>query len=79
MYGFTNVGRCFYNQVGAIEYCEVLAIADKKANECTFMRYPTILPEQIPEYEYDYIVISVQTTGVASQNRRNIGAGIVHI
>lgn len=65
IYGMGNVGKCFYNQITSIKYCNIIATADKAANGYKEFRYNVIRPEQIQDYIYDYIVIAVASAGSA--------------
>ena len=58
VYGY---GRKYRKLKNEITGCEIIAFADKNANElsCDELDVHIILPEEISNYEYDYVAISV--------------------
>ncbi len=76
IYGSGNVGKCFWNQVNAIKYCNVLAVADQASNEVKEagykFKYNLISPDEISQYEYDYIVIAVLSVSLTDSIRREL-------
>lgn len=72
IYGLGSVGRCFYNQAVGLKYCNVVAIADQYGDKYEDVRYTVILPEQIPQYDYDYVLIAVASEAVARQIKNEL-------
>lgn len=76
LYGMGNVGKCFYNQVISLKYCNILATVDRKADEIADkigpLRYKMICPEQIAGYNYDYIIIAIASVGIARQIKNEL-------
>lgn len=72
IYGMGDVGKNFYNQVSALGYCNIVAIADRAAERYASTRYPVIHPSRIADQLYDYIVIAVASVGVADQIKREL-------
>ena len=66
IYGAGSVGLCFYNQLKATGYAEVVLWVDKNWKNYQAKNYPVSAVEKIQEVEdYDYIVISVYDSTVA--------------
>lgn len=72
IYGIGNVGKCFYNQVTTLRYCNVVAVADKEADKRGEARYRVIYPEKIKDYAYDCVVIAVASPVVARQIEKDL-------
>lgn len=72
IYGIGNVGKCFYNQVTVLKYCNVVAAADKEADKMWEARYRIIYPEEIKNCVYDYVVIAVASSVAARQIEKDL-------
>lgn len=72
LYAMGKVGRCFYDQLTKIKYCDIVACVDKHANSEVETKYNIQLPDVIQRYVYDYIVISVESDTLASQIQRDL-------
>lgn len=59
IYGAGNVGQSFLAQIAMTGYCNVIAVADRSFDKYPYLGQTMIPPENIPEYEYDRIVIAV--------------------
>lgn len=60
LYGAGDIGKILYEQIEKTNYCEVIAFADLAAKGIHFAKKmpPCILPSEIAEYPFDYIVLS---------------------
>ena len=72
IYGMGNVGKCYYNQVMKLKYCNVIGCVDKAADEYGITRYRLIKPEQIHEYVYDYLVIAIDSEITAVRAKKDL-------
>ncbi|MBE5837073.1 glycosyltransferase [Butyrivibrio sp.] len=72
IYAMGKVGRSFFDQLTTINYCEIVACVDKHANSEVETKYNIVLPTEIQRYNYDYIVISVESDALAGQIKREL-------
>lgn len=72
LYGIGVVGKSFYNQITTLNYCNIVAVAVTEYNFSFPTRYPIILPNEIKNYSYDYIVIAVAPAGTARQIKKTL-------
>lgn len=72
IYGIGNVGKSFFNQATALQYCNVVATVDKEADKWGVTRYNTVRPDQIGEFTYDFLVIAVASQVTAEQIRHEL-------
>lgn len=72
LYGAGNWGRHYYSQIKNTNYCTVVAIADKNADKMVSDEVNYILPNEIEEYEYDYVVITVKDENVSDVIEREL-------
>lgn len=59
IYGFGDVGKDLAEQIYYDSRYEIIAVLDKNGNNCGETRFPIILPNELSEYSYDFIVIAV--------------------
>ena len=62
IYGLGEVGIDYYKQMLATDYCDVVAIIDKKWEDYSGFECPVYPREKIAELEYDYIVLAFKTS-----------------
>ena len=62
LYGMGKVGKAFYQQIVQTQYCGIIAWADQKPVQIPEIveNVPGILPDEIKEYCFDYLVIAIQ-------------------
>lgn len=67
LYAAGDIGKILFQQIFSIQYCEVIAFADIAAESIHFNpNLPIcILPQNIPEYNFDYIVIAKLSKSIA--------------
>lgn len=65
IYGAGDIGKILYDQIFNIQYCKVVAFADRSAKGIHFKKGipPCIMPDEIKNQEYDYLVLAI-TRGV---------------
>lgn len=66
LYGAGNVGRSYYRQLASSKYCKVIMWVDKKGAEAGD---DIMLPSEIVQAEYDYILIAIKKRSLASEAR----------
>lgn len=64
LYGAGNVGRSYYRQLASSQYCKVVMRVDKKGAEAGD---DIMLPSEIAQAEYDYILIAIKKRSLASE------------
>lgn len=72
IYGMGTVGRCFYAQITSMEYCKMVAAVDRDADKFGAVRYNLINPEEINKYNYDYIVIAIDSAETGNQIKNEL-------
>lgn len=72
LYGIGTVGRYFYNQITSMDYCKIVAVVDQNADKLGVFRYNLINPEEINKYNYDYIVISIDSAEAGRQIKNEL-------
>lgn len=62
LYGMGKAGNAFYQEISQTRYCKVIAWADKNPRCIIGVddTVPKILPEEIKDYSFKYVVIAVQ-------------------
>ena len=63
LYGAGKVGKCLLEQNSFSNYCNIVAVADKSANENNKL----IKPEEIAKFDFDYILVSVMNSQIQSE------------
>ena len=71
LYGMGTVGICFYAQITSMKYCKMVAAVDQNADKRR-ARYNLIKPEEINEYNYDYIVIAIDSVEKGQQIKNEL-------
>lgn len=68
LYGMGKVGNVFYQQIMQTRYCRLTAWADRESRlfDGAMGTVPCILPDEIKEYHFDYVVIAIQNKIVVS-------------
>ena len=75
IYGAGNYGREYIKQVTKLNYCSIVAIADKNFEKMDGV----INPRNIKDYNYDYIIISISRESISNEVRDAlVGEGIPH-
>lgn len=59
IYGAGKAGKNYLNQIRCIEYCTVLCMVDKNFRSIHIDGIKVIPPEEIKNYEYDWIMVSL--------------------
>ena len=72
IYGMGIVGRCFYSQITSMGYCKIVAAVDRNADKLGVVGYNLIKPEEINKYNYDYIVIAIESAGGGRQIKNEL-------
>ena len=67
VYGAGVVGRTYLEQINQTEYCEVLAVADKKKGTIKDLNAIVISPDEIKEFQYDKILVAIESEMVAKE------------
>ncbi len=67
IYGAGVVGKTYLTQIEQTGYCKVLAVADKRKEKVNNLNTIVILPNEIGEFEYDKILIAVESQVVAKE------------
>ena len=72
LYGWGRAGRIFFSQIKRLDYCNVVAIADKR--KYTYENgKTTIFPETIADAGcFDYIVISIRNKEMAMEVKKEL-------
>lgn len=58
IYGMGTYGQRLYNYLNRTEFCKVVACVDRNYVEIQNQGYPAVTPEEIDDYDYDFIVIA---------------------
>lgn len=59
IYAAGDVGKMLLKQIEILKYCKVVCFADLKADQIgSIEKYACVLPEKVPEYFFDKIVIA---------------------
>ncbi|NBI60426.1 glycosyltransferase family 8 protein [Lachnospiraceae bacterium] len=72
LYGFGNVGHIFYEQIKKTDYCNIIAICDKRRVIGDTLTVPLIHIEDIAGFDFDYIVIAVEQEKIAKEIRSDL-------
>lgn len=72
IYGAGEVGKAFIGQVESTNYCNVVAWADRNYRELIKKNDLIINPQEINEYNYDYLIIAIVDEEVAGEIRANL-------
>lgn len=67
IYAMGNVGRCYWEQIKNNNYCRIVACADKNADNGINTKFNMISPAELKEYEYEYLIIAVESDGLAGR------------
>ena len=70
LYGYGVVGRYFFRRIRKTNYCNIIAISDKKAYEIarsTDLSVSIVTPERICEFIYDYVLLAVKEKKLADE------------
>ena len=59
VYGFGDIGKDIAEQIYYDSRFELIVVADKNGNNCGESRFPIVMPDQLSNYSFDYIVIAV--------------------
>lgn len=67
LYGMGKAGNAFCQQIMQTQYCELIAWADRNCRQFTDTTgsIPHILPDEMKEYRFDYVVIAIENKIVA--------------
>lgn len=79
LYGMGKMGAAFYQQLTQNHYCGLVAWADRNPKQLSerAVSVPRILPQEIKEYQFDYIVIAIQNRIIAEKVAKELsGMGI---
>ena len=62
LYGMGKAGNAFCQQIMQTQYCELIAWADRNCRQFTDTTgsIPRILPNEMKEYRFDYVVIAIE-------------------
>lgn len=63
VYGFGDIGKDITEQLYYDSRFELIAVADKNGNICGESRFPIIVPDELKDYLFDYVVIAVFDKG----------------
>lgn len=58
IYGMGLAGRQYLEQVRTLEYCNVVALADRDASKFAGTEYHVVPPDELSRYDFDYIVVA---------------------
>lgn len=72
IYGMSNAGKCLYSQITSMGYCKIVAAVDRNADRMGVVGYNLIKPEEINKYNYDYVVIAVESAGRGRQIKNEL-------
>lgn len=74
IYGGGMIGNYYLSQLQYTKYCEIVAVADQDENRLSQLCINGIFPEDIPSYDFDYVVIAIQSTrkGIIREIRNNL-------
>lgn len=67
VYGFGDVGKDIAEQLYYDSRYELIAVADKKGNSCGESRFPIIVPDDLKNYLFDFIVIAVLNKSIQNE------------
>ncbi len=77
IHGFGKIGREVVSQLAANEYCNIMAVVDKKANEIADCPFPIFCFEDSIPFVFDRIIIAIDDAGVIDEVKDDwIGKGI---
>lgn len=65
IYGMGVVGRQYLEQVRALSYCNVVALADRDASRFAQTKYHVVTLADLSQYTFDYIVVAAAFSGIA--------------
>ena len=72
LYGYGRVGKSFYDEILREEYCDLIAICDKKADDIKELSIPVIVPDDIVKYDFDYVIIAVERSKLAEEIKKDL-------
>lgn len=67
LYGAGNVGKCYYKQLIATGYCEVVLWADERGQAAAS---EAALPSEIAGVEFDYVLVALRSKTAALEVKR---------
>ncbi len=65
LYGAGDVGQAYYHQLKATGYCDIVAWVDKRSETMSKWGFPIVSSDEIGNYYFDYIVVSVSEAVLA--------------
>jgi len=66
LYGAGKVGQCYWQQIEKTKYCKILCMVDRDCGRYFFSGKISIY-KNIPEVDYDYLVIAVENPLIAEK------------
>lgn len=70
IYAAGDVGRLMLKQIEIVGYCNVVCFADADAQIKSIGNYKCVVPQEIPNLEFDYILVAKrQSSAVAAIHR----------
>lgn len=76
IYGMGFVGRRYLEQVRALGYCNVVALADRDASRFAHTKYHVVTLDDLPQYTFDYIVVAAAFSDTAKSIMQDLQQGI---
>lgn len=76
LYGMGKMGVAFYQQLIRSQYCQLIAWADRSPEQLAnrMGSISRIFPQEITEYQFDYIVIAIQNRMIAVKIMKELSA-----
>lgn len=59
LYGGGNIGREYLRQIALTQYCHIVGVLDREADKIVDLPVPVHFPEELTQFSYDYIVVSL--------------------
>ncbi|MCI8378523.1 MAG: class I SAM-dependent methyltransferase [Lachnospiraceae bacterium] len=70
IYAAGDVGKLMLKQIEVLEYCHVVCFADANAEIKSVGRYKCVLPQEIPNLEFDYILVAKRQASAVEAIKR---------
>lgn len=72
IYGFGKVGRDFFEQIVAFDYCEIVLCVDKSFESYEIINRPFGRIKDLKDISYDYVIIAVEKESISCEIRETL-------